>query len=593
MSEIPNSKRLPRNAAAPIPFTSPAQAFFDQYIPTASPSAYSEIDVILDDGTLQRRTVSLSTLPEDDLLPEDDEPPYEPPYQPPYEPEHDESGPKKKTYGDEDSDDSSDNFTRKWTFDGLTAQQKLVLKCSFAYILGCLFTFVPTLNALIGNNRVSSHLVATATVFFNPAKSLGGMVEAALYGWGYTLFAVTICLGSMLTTDFFIDRQETLMAHTFSLVWLAAATFVIAFLKAHWNKPPVATASSLCFIIIFIIVVREGSANKGDFDTTRIEQITFAVATGTLITVSCCILFWPISASKKLRKEFEATLTSYKVLLKLLTKTFLLDDDLPEFTANQSLQTAIESHRTTFTSLEKSLKEAKLEVWNTEIHSCITEYEEVVKSMQRLAQSMGGIKSSCGLQFEWIKKNYKVKSDRQIKKHKDLTDFVHSIRQPLKSLAFTCKQTLLHLQVEFSDLPRTGPSDDTLIDNLQKAMVLFDVSQKKAMERLNRKRYVPTDDVFLVYFFVFNMLEFARDLSSLVESVRSLSLAKEKKQGGFGLFLGYFTAPKNKMEKDRFTFMGHIFFIQVTKDSICSEGYDCCSIVSLFGLFTFYWPLVS
>lgn len=201
-----------------------------------------------------------------------------------------------------------------------TPQQKLVLKCSFAYILGCLFTFVPKLNALIGNNRVSSHLVATATVFFNPAKSLGGMVEAALYGWGYTLFAVTVCLGSMMTTDFFVDRHLTLLAHTVSLgFWLAGATFLVAFLKAHWNKPPVATgkkkkmrfgkrrltlsqASSLCFIIIFIIVVREGSANKGDFDTTRIEQITFAVATGTLITVSCCILFWPVSASKKLRQ---------------------------------------------------------------------------------------------------------------------------------------------------------------------------------------------------------------------------------------------------------------------------------------------------
>lgn len=53
---------------------------------------------------------------------------------------------------------------------------------------------------------------------------------------------------------------------------------------------------------------------------------------------------------------------SYKVLLKLLTKTFLLDDDLPEFTANKSLQTAIESHRSSFTSPQKSLQEAKLEV---------------------------------------------------------------------------------------------------------------------------------------------------------------------------------------------------------------------------------------
>lgn len=78
-------KRLPRNAA-PIPFpasgqsrtflsTSPTSFTSDQYpslgqwsdqvdIPTRSPSSYSEIEVVLDDGTLQKRTVSLSTVPE-------------------------------------------------------------------------------------------------------------------------------------------------------------------------------------------------------------------------------------------------------------------------------------------------------------------------------------------------------------------------------------------------------------------------------------------------------------------------------------------------------------------------------------------------
>jgi hypothetical protein len=124
----------------------------------------------------------------------------------------------------------------------LTPKQRLVMKCSFAYFIGSLFTFVPALNALIGYNHVSSHLVATATVFFNPAKSLGGMVEAALYGWGYICFACFICFGSMITTDFFIDRNMFTLAHTLSLCfWLAGATLIIAFFKAHWNKPPVAT----------------------------------------------------------------------------------------------------------------------------------------------------------------------------------------------------------------------------------------------------------------------------------------------------------------------------------------------------------------
>jgi hypothetical protein len=304
--------------------------------------------------------------------------------------------------------------------------------------------------------------------------------------------------------------------------------------------------------------------------------------------------------------------------LKLLTKTFLLDDDLPEFKANNSLKTAIDSHRASFTSLQKSLQEAKLEViWNKDIRGCTKEYDAVVKSMQHLAQSMGGLRSSCGLQFELLqqdnqssgsstltasskkkkkhnaksptkkikrknKETWNIRADHNRRKlegeikrqknnssHRDdkkddfmklpnhssnegdgtLIEFIHSIRQPLKSLAYTCKQTILHLQNEFSSRPRTGPGYETLKNNLIKAIALFEVSQRQAVKRLNQHRmkhhhqkesFVPREDVFLVYFFVFNMIEFARELIPLVESVQALSLAREKKRTLFSLIVQFF-----------------------------------------------------
>jgi hypothetical protein len=290
--------------------------------------------------------------------------------------------------------------------------------------------------------------------------------------------------------------------------------------------------------------------------------------------------------------------------LKLLTKTFLLDDDLPEFKANNSLKTAIDSHRASFTSLQKSLQEAKLEViWNKDIRGCTKEYDAVVKSMQHLAQSMGGLRSSCGLQFELLqqdnqsstlkkmtkktkrnKETWNIKADHnrrklegEIKRQKNskeddfinlpnhhsnsdedgtLIEFIHTIRQPLKSLAYTCKQTILHLQNEFSGRPRTGPGYETLKNNLHKAIALFEVSQRQAVKRLNRHRmkhhkenasFVPQEDVFLVYFFVFNMIEFARELIPLVESVQALALAKAKKRTLFSLVAQLFKKkPFNK-----------------------------------------------
>ncbi|RCI05716.1 hypothetical protein CU098_007131 [Rhizopus stolonifer] len=614
----------------------------------ASPSAKSEIEVILDDGTTQKRTISLSTIPEQKELNLDDRTPLLSSYHERYGSTASKTSSSPPTSSSSDESDSDEpffpikqkrshkihhvvhkeensRFIKMWNKLNsrleLTPSQRLVLKCSFAYFLGSLFTFVPALNGFIGNNRTSSHLVATATVFFNPAKSLGGMVEAATYGWGYVLFAVTLCLGSMLTTDYFIDQDLYSVAHSLSLFfWLAGSTFIVSFLKAHWNKPPVATASSLCFITIFIIIVREGSVNRGDFDTTRIEQITSAVATGTLITVACCIIFWPSSAANKLKKDVDAALTSYRVLLKLLTKTFLLDDDLPEFKANSTLQAAIQSHQASFTALQKSLKEAKLETfWNNEVRGKTEEYDQVVKSMQRLAQHMGGLRSSCGIQFEimgseatqqykQISRNKKMKhsgsmadendvkwnvragyrrrklqdemrkqkslvlgdgdsfiepsiskvySQDEFSKSAMLIDFIQTIRPPLKSLAYTCKQTIYHLQTSFiissenkSRNARSSPSLGLLKTNLQKAIALFEKSQKHAIQKLYQKRLehiksvgstedsetigvILGEDVFLVYFFVFNMTEFAKELITLVESVQKLNEAKRRNLGLF------------------------------------------------------------
>lgn len=324
-------------------------------------------------------------------------------------------------------------------------------------------------------------------------------------------------------------------------------------------------------------------------------------------------------------KDLEATLSSYQVLLKLLTKTFLLDDDLPEFKANKKLQTAIDSHRASFTSLQKSLSDARLEVmWNRQIRGRVGEYEDIVKSMQRLAQHVAGLRSSCGIQFErmcnelqgswkglkkakskkrinngdlqetWsIRAGYRrrlIESEMRRQKHIEmdaaaaestetavagadtdmkrthshassdhindseietestaLLDFIRTIRQPLKSLAYTCKQTLYHLRRDFTTNATTtttsvskkpSPSYQTLANNLEKAIALFEMSQLQAVQKSYQQRLqkrckdgsidMPGEDLYLVYFFVFNMIEFAREMITLVECIRRWSEAEER-----------------------------------------------------------------
>jgi hypothetical protein len=328
-----------------------------------------------------------------------------------------------------------------------------------------------------------------------------------------------------------------------------------------------------------------------------------------------------------------------KILLKLLTKTFLLDTDLPEFTANENLQNAINAHRTSFTSLKSSLEDAKKEYYNLHIWRHADGYDTIVSSLQRLAQHVGGLRSSCGLQFDVMKtsidkhstkkdygsipshdqqddrclkkkKVYHVKADDQRRKmeyelKKELTlssqsvcdndqdvysssstkvpingyyhieqdqarnqkeegplvQFIKTVRPPMKSLAYTCKQTIIHLQSRFTGHTTDAtPSFGLMRQNLAMAMSLFEESQQLALTRMYKRKMkrgthhkhrntinpeemqshlmtqFPAQDVFLVYFFVFCLLEFAKELMVLVECVQSVFEYDEEQRNKRGFW---------------------------------------------------------
>lgn len=126
----------------------------------------------------------------------------------------------------------------------LSYKQKMVLKCSFAYLLGSLFTFVPFLNSMLGTAKISSHVIATVTVFFNPSKTVGGMVEAAGYGLLYTVCALLLSLMSMLVAIYLRSEDYYVTSCCVTLgFWLAGSTFVLSFIKAHYNKPSIGTGT--------------------------------------------------------------------------------------------------------------------------------------------------------------------------------------------------------------------------------------------------------------------------------------------------------------------------------------------------------------
>jgi hypothetical protein len=126
----------------------------------------------------------------------------------------------------------------------LSYKQKMVLKCSFAYLLGSLFTFIPFLNNMLRTAKLSSHVIATVTVFFNPSKTVGGMIEAISYGLLYTVCALVLSLLSMVVALSLRSEGYYVVSCCVTLgFWLAGGTFLLSFIKAKYNKPAIATGN--------------------------------------------------------------------------------------------------------------------------------------------------------------------------------------------------------------------------------------------------------------------------------------------------------------------------------------------------------------
>lgn len=318
-------------------------------------------------------------------------------------------------------DPSSHPKTIKWFLEKAKRWQisesflKKVVKCVIAYALASLCTYVPSLShqlaVLLPNHDPSKmvpisnlHFIATVAVYFHPGRSVGGMVEANIFALFGFVYAIALALTSMTIAVYLHENDFPLTSNAISVIlFVGLGTSLVGFARVRVGRPTFNTACSLIGVLIFTVVVKEGSSHLGHFSTDKIWQVTLVVFVGVLISNIVCFTIWPQSACTSLQYDIQRNLKSFSTLLRVLTKTFLMED-INEFSIkSKRIKAAIDNHHDSFISLKKDLEEAKLEApFDQRIRGRISSYVRVVDSLNVLAQHLGGLRTSCTLQHEMV-----------------------------------------------------------------------------------------------------------------------------------------------------------------------------------------------
>ncbi|KAI8052112.1 hypothetical protein BDF22DRAFT_689984 [Syncephalis plumigaleata] len=278
---------------------------------------------------------------------------------------------------------------RKW-YDCIPLKYRRTLKASFAYFIGSLATFWEVPFEWIGGQ--STHLAALSIFFFNPARTRGALLESVLFGLiGMVYGCLITSIVALSVVNLNIHGYTTLSKWVGVIGVGGIGTFGVAAAKAWLKRPSVYTAGSVASLTMYVglarIIADEPHVKQIDWDALiGPQQAFFTVVNYTI---------WTQKASNDLRNDVASTLQSFNGLLRILVKTFLLDDNAPV----DALPTALAAHRQSFSSLKKSLHEAQLEPADP-IWPQLPAYANLIDSLNILTQHISSLSSCVGLQRE-------------------------------------------------------------------------------------------------------------------------------------------------------------------------------------------------
>ncbi|KZZ97175.1 hypothetical protein AAP_00818 [Ascosphaera apis ARSEF 7405] len=278
-----------------------------------------------------------------------------------------------------------------------------VLKCSFAYLLGSMATFIEPIASWIGNGQDTKHTVATLTVYFHPARTQGSMYKASICALLAFVYATFINISSMAVSMFFEDTLHMLpLGHAVVLiVFCGGGLGFVGWVKQRLADPLVNTACSLASLAMITVLTKEGDVQQGELSFEPIVRVLKMLFLGVTVTVVVCLTVFPQSARLKLRESTIALTGSLSDMLSIITEGFLMGNS--DSLEKKDFLSASQRNKKAYHQIDQILKEAKLEHYLTGTERQYRLEKNLVRCVQDLVQSVGGLRSAAILQSDLLK----------------------------------------------------------------------------------------------------------------------------------------------------------------------------------------------
>jgi len=272
-----------------------------------------------------------------------------------------------------------------------------IFKCSLAYVLGSLATFVPQISGLLGRND-GKHMVATITVYFHPARSAGSMIEAIFLAFAAFLYAAVVSFTSMAVSVFFGHEHLLILGHVIVLIiFCGGGLGLVGWTKQRLGNPLVNVACSLTSLALITVLTKEGAVQAATFSYNKVWQVLKMVIMGTVMSSAVALLIRPLSARNEFRDTFIKATDAMSEMLTHITRSFLSGSELD--LKNPAFLKASNQSKATYKTLVKNLGEAKYEHYFLGTEEEYKIASRLVKCLEQLMQSLGGLRSAAETQF--------------------------------------------------------------------------------------------------------------------------------------------------------------------------------------------------